>query len=212
MWKKIFNTLKSGHIIVPLNIRKLFVVYRGCYVQSKMKRFLFLVIILGLLVWAGSYIFYRYYFPDLVADALVAEQSPSYIPRRLMNKVDELRKPVNKGTDEIIMEMKRNEIPLNDVVDVIESTSEEEAYAFLMDLNSSNPKTPDEVFDIAKKHIDADFDIEVFRKPFVENVNMKAIRRAMSYANTNQRTKDLDIETGRAIAKKILIEKYQQVE
>lgn len=176
-----------------------------------MKRFLFIIIILGLLIWAGSYLFYRYYFPSLVAEALVAEQSPSYIPRRLMNKVDELRKPVNKGADEIILEMKKNDIPLEDVVEVIENTSEDEAYEFLMDLNESNPKTPDEVFDIAKKHIDADFDIEVFRKPFVENVNMKAIRRAMSYANTNQRTKDLDIVTGRAIARQILMEKYEQV-
>lgn len=177
-----------------------------------MKRLLLVIIILGLLVWAGVYIFYRMYLPDLVAKALVSEDTPAYIPRRLMNKVDELRAPVNKGADEMIMEMKRNEIPLDDVLDVIESTSEDEAYEFLKDLNESNPKTPDQVFDIAKEHLKADFDIEVFRKPFVENVSMASIKKAMNYANTNRKTKDLDIVTGRAIAKQILIEKYNQVE
>ncbi|HEY0656333.1 MAG TPA: hypothetical protein VGD65_24540 [Chryseosolibacter sp.] len=176
-----------------------------------MKRFLLIVIILGLFLWAGVYIFYRVYLPDLVAKALVADETPSYIPRRIMNKVDELRAPVNKGADEMIIEMKKNEIPLDDVVEVIESTTEDEAYEFLKDLNESQPKTPDEVFDIAKKHVEADFDIEVFRKPFVENVSMASIKKAMRYANTNQRTKDLDIVTGRAIAKQILIEKYNQV-
>jgi hypothetical protein len=129
-----------------------------------------------------------------------------------MNKVDELRRPVNKGADQMILEMKKNDIAITDVVEVIENTTEDEAYEFLQDLNASKPQTPDEVFDIAKQHIQADFDIEIFRKPFVENVSMASIRRAMSYANTNQRTKDLDIVTGRAIAKQILIEKYKQVE
>lgn len=177
-----------------------------------MKRFLLAVIILGLFVWAGIYIFYRVFLPDLVAKAIVSEQTPAYIPRRLMNRVDELRAPVNKGADEMIKEMKRNEIPLDEVVDVIESTSEDEAYAFLQHLNESNPTTPDQVFDIAKEHLKADFDIEVFRKPFVENVSMASIKKAMRYANTNQKTKDLDIVTGRAIAKQILIEKYNQVQ
>jgi hypothetical protein len=177
-----------------------------------MKRFLAVIIVLGLLAWAGIYIFYRVYLPDLVARAIVADETPDYIPKRLMNKVDELRRPVNKGADQMILEMKKNDIAITDVVEVIENTTEDEAYEFLQDLNASKPQTPDEVFDIAKQHIQADFDIEIFRKPFVENVSMASIRRAMSYANTNQRTKDLDIVTGRAIAKQILIEKYKQVE
>jgi hypothetical protein len=176
-----------------------------------MKRFFLVIIVLGILAWIGGYIFYRFYFPEIVARAIVADETPSYIPRRLMNKVDELRMPVNKGADEIIVEMKRNNIALDDVVAVIDNTSEDEAYNFLKELNQAKPNTPDEVFDIAKKYITADFDVEVLRKPFVENVNMKSIRKAMSFANTNQRTKDLDIETGRAIAKQILIEKYSQV-
>lgn len=174
-----------------------------------MKRLLLIVIVLGFLGWIGVYIFYRFYFPDMVARAIVSKETPAYIPKRLLNKVDELRIPVNKGAEEIVAEMKKNDIALEEVVEVIENTSEDEAFNFLNELNQANPETPNEVFDIAKKHIDADFDVEILRKPFIENVNMKSIRRAMRYANTNQKTKDLDIETGRAIAKQILIEKYR---
>lgn len=176
-----------------------------------MKRFLLFIIILGLVGWVSIYIFYRFYFPDIMARAIVSNETPEYIPRRLMNKVDELRAPVNKGADEIVAEMKKNNIALEDVVEVIENTSEDEAFEFLNELNQTRPETPNEVFDIAKKHIEADFDVEILRKPFIENINMAAIKRAMSYANTNQRTKDLDLATGRAIAKQILIEKYHQV-
>jgi hypothetical protein len=177
-----------------------------------MKRFFLILITLGIIAWAGGYIFYRFYFPELVASAIMADETPKYIPRRLMNKVDELRMPVNKGVDEIISEMKKREIALEDVVEVIESTSEDEAYNFLNELNQANPKDANAVFDIAKKHIDADFDVELFRKPFVENVSIASIRRVVRYANTNNVTKDLDIETGRAIAKQILIEKYHQID
>lgn len=129
-----------------------------------------------------------------------------------MNKVDELRAPVNKRADEMIAEMKRNKIELEEVLELVDNTKEEEADNFLKELNKANPQNADQVFDIAKKHVNADFDVEIFREAFVRNVNMKSIRKALLYANTNQRTKDLDIETGRAIAKQILIEKYKEAE
>jgi hypothetical protein len=176
-----------------------------------MKRFILILIIICLAIWAGGYLFYRLYLPDIVADAIVSNKTPPYIPRRIMNKVEELRKPVNAGADEIVRQMKKNDIPLEDVVEVIENTSEDDAYALLEELNKANPNTPDEVFDIAKKHIETDFDVEVLRQAFVQNVNMKSIRKAMRYANANQRAKELDIVTARAIAKQILKEKYQQV-
>lgn len=177
-----------------------------------MKRFIFTLIAIGLLLWVGGYIFYRVYLPDLIAKAIVSDTTPQYIPRRLLNKVDELRAPVNKGANEMIVEMKRNHIPLEDVLEVVDKTNEQEAYNFLSALNEADPKDPNEVFDIAKKHLQADFDVEVFREPFIKNVSMKSIRRAIKYANLNQKTKDLDIETGKAIAKHILMEKYNEVE
>jgi hypothetical protein len=177
-----------------------------------MKRFFLVLIIVCLVIWAAGYAFYRLYLPDIIAKALVSDDTPSYIPRRIMNKVDELRAPVNKGADQMVAEMKRNNISLAEVLEVVDNTNEDEAYSFLAELNESNPNDPNDVFDIAKKHLKADFDVEIFREPFVKNVNMKSIRKAMRYANLNQRTKDLDIETGRAIAKQILIEKYKEVE
>lgn len=179
---------------------------------DNMKRFVQILIIICILVWAGGYIFYRFYFPGIMANAIISDETPTYIPRRIMNKVDELKKPVNKGADEIVRQMKKNDIPLDDMIEVIENTSEDEAYAFLDELNRVNPQTPDEVFDIAKKHIETDFDVELLRTAFVENVSMKSVRKATKYANVNQRAKELDIRTARAIAKQILIEKYQQVD
>jgi hypothetical protein len=177
-----------------------------------MKRFLVVLIVTCLVLCAIGYGLYRFYLPGIIAKAIIAEDTPSYIPKRLMNKVDEFRAPVQKGADEMVIQLKRNNIPLDKALELVENTNEEVANNFLEELNASNPKSTNEVFNIAKKHLSADFDLEVFRDAFVQNVNMKTIHKAMNYANTNQRTKDLDIETGREIVKQILIEKFKEAD
>src|SRR5688500_18171351 len=137
-----------------------------------MKRFLFFFILLCLAVAIGGYIFYKSYLPGIIAKAIVNDATPTYIPTRIMNKVDELRAPFNKGADEMIAEMKRNNIELNDVLVLVDNANEKEAYNFLTELNQENPQTTNQVFDIAKKHLKADFDVEIFREAFVSNVDM----------------------------------------
>lgn len=177
-----------------------------------MKRILFFLLIIGLVLWTGGYLFYRLYLPDLVANAMISDEKPPYIPKRIMNRIDELKAPVNKGVDEMVAEMKRNDVPVEKVLDLVDKADEDTALALLDDLKQQKPKTPDQVFDIAKNHLKADFDVEIFREAFVKNVSMKSIRKAISYASTNQRTKDLDLETGRAIARQIIIQKYKEVD
>ena len=178
-----------------------------------MRKLLLLVVMLITLAAVGGLIFYRYYLADFIANAIVTESVPAYIPKRMQSKIEAISEPLNKGTEAMLTNMHQSQISIDQVVKVVEKTSEQQAYGLLDELNNSKPTTTDEVFNIAKKHVPADFDVEVFRQSFNDHVTMKQVRQAMNYANLNRKTNDVDITTAKAIVKKILLQKekeYQQ--
>jgi hypothetical protein len=178
-----------------------------------MRKFLLLVIVVMVVAGIGGYVFYRYYFTDFVARVIVTESVPAYIPKRMKSKIEAMSAPLNKGTEAMLSNMHHSQISIDQVLNVVEHTSEEQAYNLLDELNEAKPTHTDEVFDIAKKHVSADFDLEVFRQSFNDHVNMKQIRQAINYANLNRKTNDVEFTTAKAIVKKILLQKekeYQQ--
>jgi len=174
-----------------------------------MKKFL----IIGLLaiVAYGGYYVYRIVMPNVIAHAVVSESIPAYIPKRLKMKVEEIRAPINKGTEAMLETMHESDIPLDQVLDAVDNITEEQAETFLEEVNNTKPSNTNEVFDLARKHFPTDFDAEVFREPFNEYFEMKHIKRMISYANLNRQSREVDITTVKAIVKKVLIEKDQEL-
>ena len=172
-----------------------------------MKNLLITIAVIFALLGLAGYVFYRSYMTDIIARAVVSESLPPYVPKRLQRRVEKMKAPLNKGTEAMLKKMHESDIPLERVLTAVDKTTEEQAYAFLDELNASKPATTDEVFDIAKKYFSDDLDIEVFRQPFNEHVTMKQVRTAIAYANSNRKENNVDIATGKAILKKILIEK-----
>lgn len=175
-----------------------------------MKKVIVFVIIIVLLA-AGAYTLYRTVMPTLVAEAVVSESTPDYIPKRLQTRVESVRKPLNQGTEALLKEMHAAEIPVDKVLTTIDNVTEEDAYAFLDELNREKPSTTDEVFDLAKKHFPTDFDPEVFREPFKRHFTIAQIRKGISLANLNRRSPEIDITTAKAIVKRIIVEKEKEL-
>jgi hypothetical protein len=173
------------------------------------------VIITSLIIFVAlgimAYGFYQFLFPQMVAHAIVSDDSPPYIPKRILNYIDDFRVPINKSSEDIVREIHRAGIPMKKILSAIDETTEEQAYIILDELNQAHIKNTNQVFDIIKKHFDTGFDAEVFRKPFIENVDMKTVRTGMKYANINRKTKDVDAETARAIIKQVLIRKEKEL-
>jgi hypothetical protein len=78
-------------------------------------------------------------------------------------------------------------------------------------LKQSKPNTTNAVFDLAKKHMAPDFDIEIFRKPFNDNVTIRQVNQLIRYVSTNRRSKNLDIKTTKVIFKKLLLQKEAEL-
>jgi hypothetical protein len=175
-----------------------------------MKKFITISVAFFLVLGISAFVFYKIYFPHLVADAMTGNKIPAYVPKRIQKKIEDLREPINKGTTEFVKEIHKADIPINKVINVIDEATEEDVHALLDELNQTKPQTTNQVFDIIKKHMTTDFDVEVFRKPFNEHFTMKMIRQAITFGNKNRERKNIDFETTKAIVKDIVQEKENE--
>lgn len=175
-----------------------------------MKKFILTTILILSALSIIVYFWFPAYMTDLIAKTIVSESLPAYIPKRIQNKIEALTKPLNKGTETMLQKMHASDISLDQILQVVDNTSEEQAYALLDDLNKTKPSNTNGVFDVAREHIKTDFDVEIFRKPFNQHLQMKQIKKAMAFANRNRKTNDVDFATAKAILKKILIQKEKE--
>ena len=170
-----------------------------------------LTLLIVSILCVGAYVLYRAIMPKIIAEAVVSDSVPDYIPKRLQTRVEAIKTPINKGAEAMIQTMHESNIPLEKVLETVDNITEEQAYAFLDEVNKSQPATTNEVFDLAKKHFSTEFDPEVFREPFNQHFKIKQIRNGLAYANVNRRSNDVDITTAKAILKKIIVEKEKEV-
>lgn len=159
----------------------------------------------------GGYSLYQILMPKMVAEAVVSESLPGYIPKRLKTRVESMRAPINNGAEAMMKKMHESNVSVDQVLEAVDDISEAQAYAFLDELNKREPKNTNEVFDVAKKHFSPTFDLEIFRQPFNQYFEMKQVKKAIAYANFNRKSNDVDISTAKAILKKIIIEKEKEV-
>ena len=175
-----------------------------------MKKFLIWVIGLIVIFTAGGFIFYRFYLPQIVANAIVDDHTPAYVPQFVEARMKKYKAPLNKGASQVIREIHKSNVSLEQILAAIDNTETREVYAALSEMEQFSPRTTDEVFDIAKKHVQADFDVEVLRKPFNENVDMKMVKRALDYAGARAEEEAMDTEMAKAVFKKLLIQKEKE--
>jgi hypothetical protein len=155
------------------------------------------------------FIIYRLYFPDIVADAIISqEEVPVYIPRRIKAKIEYYKAPANQGAEVIIKKMHESNITLDQLFEAIDNTTDDQLMAMLQELSTTTITSADQVFTIMKKYIEADFDMETFRKPFTEKVNLKMIKKGLYFAKAYNN--EIDSKTAKSIVKKILLQKEQE--
>ena len=174
------------------------------------KKIILIVLGIACLGLAGYFVI-QAFLPEMVAEAIVYDKElPSYVPRKIKNKIEKIKKPLNENAEAVISTMHKSGVTLEQVLKAIDNTSNDQAYAMLDELNETQIKNTDQVFEMAKRHFKVDFDVEAFRKPFHDKVSMNLIKKGLRYANRHRRDGDIDPESARSILKRILIQKEQK--
>jgi hypothetical protein len=175
-----------------------------------MKTFFGWMVALIIIGAIAALFFYKYYLPGLVAKALVQQEEPPYIPKFVQTRISRYKAPVNKGAEDVIREMHRRNVDIDQVLKAIDETEEEQIYLMLDELNQTRVTDTDQVFNVAKKYFRTDFDLEVLRKPFNENVDTAMIRKGLKQAAYHRNEEPIDPEMAKAILKQVLVQKERE--
>ncbi len=173
-----------------------------------MKRLSLLAASLILIGFAG-YVAYEVYFPQLIAESITSE-SMALVPDKYESRIEKIRKPVNEGAGVVVEAVHNSEVTIDDILKAIDNTEEEQALRFLEELNQTEITSPDQVFNMAKKHFPVKFNVEIFRQPFNDKVSLATIKKGVRYANMYKDKDEFDVITVKSIAKRILVEKEEE--
>jgi hypothetical protein len=174
-----------------------------------MKKILTGVFLVIILLGIGGFVVYKYFMADLIADAILSQEDlPSFVPSKVKTKLDKYRVPINFGAEEVIKKMHESKITLDQIITAIDEAPEDQAHALLDELKATKIKSSNQVFDMVKERFPVPFNVEVFRKPFNEKVDVKIIRKGISYATMH--ADDIDIAMAKSVAKKILLQKEKE--
>lgn len=174
-----------------------------------MKKVRLYVISILLLACAG-YLAYQLYLPVMVAKSFSSTTS-KLLPKDIQRKIEKVRKPVNESAELIVLRLHQSEgVTMDDLLNAIDNVTEDQALAFLDELNKTEIVSTDQVFSMTKKHFPVEFNAEIFRKPFNEKASVPLIRKCIKYANIYKKRDEIDAETAKSIAKRILLQKEEE--
>lgn len=176
-----------------------------------MKKILGWILAVVLILAIGGTLLYKFYLPQMIAEAVITDgASPAYVPKVVERQISRYKVPISNAATDIVKSMRASDITMDQVFEAIDKTEPQHIQMAFDELQKADLKTPDDAFNIFKKHINADFDVELLREPFTKNVNMKMIRVATKKANQyNEDSVDADLV--KAIIKNILLQKEKEL-
>lgn len=177
-----------------------------------MKKWVTFLIILCVLAIAIVWV-YRFYFPQVVAEALVSEDSIAALPEQVQEQVKAIKSEVDKQMEKVPELMEEAELEYNDLVVIIEEIDSDQLLNALEELKSKNWQTTDEVFDIGLKHVSLKgYDLEKFRSSFNEAISEEQIEEVLNALGESQLLTSMSIQVMKEAARKLIEAKKEEIE
>ncbi|MFT4739241.1 MAG: hypothetical protein ACI83B_000271 [Sediminicola sp.] len=173
-----------------------------------------IIIVLSVLLLLGllGYGFYHFYYPKLIAEAIVNDKYDKIIPKKYQPKFKVFKDSVNSKVDQLVEVAGINHMSFENLLEGIDEVQEEEVRAALAELKRTKITKVEQVFDIGMKHIHINsFDPEVLRDVFIKNVQLKHIKKGLKYIEQHELQESMSPETAKAIIKQILLQKKEKV-
>ncbi len=176
-----------------------------------MKKVLTLLLVLATL---GCFIFYRFYMPKMVATTIISDEPPpSILPEKVKKTIVKARVELDKQMEDVPVKLEQLGLTFNDVIYIVEVADADQIEAAIEELQSTELKSVDEVFDIGLKHVKVDgYDLSIFREVFKEKATLDKIRKGLHKIRDNELMIDISIPVTCETVKQILIERRDKVE
>jgi hypothetical protein len=159
-----------------------------------------------------SYGIYKLYAPTIIANELLKETEPTFLPKKIAEKIKKVKTETNQLSTDIIKDIHKSNISLDQLLNGLDEVTEDEANSFLDEINNLEElESPDQIFDLAKNHFPVDFDVEPLREPFRNKADIHKIETLIQKANEYRDNNLINFESAKAIIKRILIEKEKEL-
>jgi len=169
-----------------------------------------LAVLLGLGI--AGLLLYKKIIAYTISNAIVKQEEPSPLLGSYGTEVRKFRAPINKASEQIIYKLDSLHIPFESFLMAVDNADKTEILQTLDAINEQKPGTPNEVFNIVKKNMTVkEFDVELFRKPFLRYASMPKINKAMNYIESHKLAEEIDISISREIIKTVLRQKKDEI-
>jgi len=173
------------------------------------------IVIILLIVFASialiSYAIYKQYAPAIIANELLKETEPPFLPKKIREKIKEIKVQTNKLSTDVITDIHKSNITLDQILKAFDEVTEDEAHLLLDEINGLGQlNSPDQVFDLTKKRFPVDFDVEPLREPFRKKADVRLLKKALLKANQYRDNDLIDFESAKSVVRRILIEKEKE--
>ena len=195
---------KLRHLCDKLNLS-----YTGQQTMKKTSKFILILVVIGIVAYAG----YRYYLPSIIVESLKSDQTSLLVPDDLQEKVREFRSNISSDVGDLPVLMAEANIDYEDLRTMLERLNPDEVSNALREMSSISITSADQVFDIARKHVNIEgYDLEVFRDMFVRNNSVTEIREATEKFREHDFLITMGIPVAKEVAKDLLESARQEIE
>lgn len=177
--------------------------------MKKLLRFVLVILVLGLVAYGG----YRFYLPSLIAEALTSDQPSSLIPSGMQEKLASLKIKVDREIKKVPVFLNEHKIGFQDLQNIIDGANPDELLEAWYEIATTRITSSNQVFDIGMKHINIDgYDLETFRKPFIQYVTVVDINKAIEMIEENEFLTSMSIPVAKETLKKVLESSRQEIQ
>lgn len=155
---------------------------------------------------------YKMLLPTIIAETITGETSSSILPKKVVAKIDEYKKPINATTEDMLFEMDSLHIPFDLVLKYVDNVKKETIIKTYNEIEAQKTMDRNAIFDIVKRNVTVtELDPEILRSTFLKYATEPRISRVINYIKMHRLLDEIDVSLSRDVIKKVLSQKKDEI-
>ncbi|MBL7872727.1 MAG: hypothetical protein JNM78_14010 [Cyclobacteriaceae bacterium] len=154
---------------------------------------------------------YKLFLPYYLAELIMQDEPPSYIPEKYKIQLERIHKPMNKYAGQLFKVTDSLDLSLDLILEIIDSVNPDQVMDVYYKVENKHIENSEEVFNLIKENIEIkQIDISLYKKVFLSHATPAKINRILRYAETHDLIANLAPATAKRIAKQLVKKHYAQ--
>jgi len=173
-----------------------------------------ILLVAALTLVVACFVFYRFYLHSMIAETIQSDPDNSiFIPDTIKPTIVKARQKLDQEINDIPYILDTLNLDFDDILFIVDNVNSDQVIAAINELDRSEIKSEDQVFNILKKNIAIEgYDLEIFRSTFKKKTTLNKIKRGLQIIKDRQLTTSVSIPVARRTVKQILLGNRPKIE